>query len=167
MACVYISLGSNIGDRMTTLSSAMSAISSTIGTIIQYSGIYETQSWGYKSNSFLNIVIEIETMLTPEALLNALHKIETEMGRIKRSSAYADRTIDLDILFYENQIISLPHLIIPHPHIQKRLFVLIPLNEIAPELNHPLLHSSIKKLKDVCTDKSWVNFFGKFNSGEV
>ena len=148
---VYIGLGSNKGDRMDYLSKAVDFIEQNGAKIIKKSSIIETESWGFKSTPFLNQVILIETNLSPFQLLEQFQLIEKELGRNKKSKQignqveYHDRTIDIDILLYGNQIINNKDLIIPHPEMQKRDFVMIPFQEIADEKALHFLNHSIKR----------------------
>lgn len=148
---VYIGLGSNKGDRMDYLNKAVDFIEQNGAKIIKKSSIIETESWGFKSTPFLNQVILIETNLSPFQLLEQFQLIEKELGRNKKSKQignqveYHDRTIDIDILLYGNQIINNKDLIIPHPEMQKRDFVMIPFQEIADEKALHFLNHSIKR----------------------
>ena len=148
---VYIGLGSNKGDRMDYLSKAVDFIEQNGAKIIKKSSIIETESWGFKSAPFLNQVILIQTKLSPLQLLEQFQLIEKELGRNKKSKQignqveYHDRTIDIDILLYGNQIINNKDLIIPHPEMQKRDFVMIPFQEIADEKALHFLNHSIKR----------------------
>lgn len=150
MALVYIGLGSNLGDKKHHLQQAIELIAEKAGKIISCSSFYESKPWGFSSpNDFLNAVILTETTLSPTELLYKTQQIEREMGRTEKTgNSYADRMIDIDILFYDNQLINTPELKIPHPLIQERDFVLIPLAEIAPDFIHPVLRKSIQELKD-------------------
>lgn len=153
---VYILLGSNLGDAMKNLSAAKEQIALLAGQITQSSSIYQTAAWGKTDqNDFLNQVIGIETQLEPVALLNLLLQIETGMGRI-RNQKWEPRMIDLDILFYEDLILTSDKLIIPHPAIGERRFVLEPLCEIQSEFKHPVSLKTIRQLLDDCTDASRV-----------
>jgi 2-amino-4-hydroxy-6-hydroxymethyldihydropteridine diphosphokinase len=148
----YLLIGGNMGDRLANLTSAIKAIEAHIGNIIQHSSIYETAAWGMEDQpSFLNQALLIETNFEAEDLLNNLLKIEIQMGRI-RNQPLGPRTIDLDIIFFNDQIIHSETLSIPHPHMQKRNFVLNPLNEIAPEFIHPVFNKTIHQLLIDCTD---------------
>jgi 2-amino-4-hydroxy-6-hydroxymethyldihydropteridine diphosphokinase len=133
---VFIALGSNIGDRQANLEKARSSFDPEI-EILQCSSVYKTPPWGYFDQPvFLNQVCECGTRLEPLDLLNYLKGIEKEMGR-ELSFLYGPRLIDLDILFYDQLVVDYPNLSIPHPHIEKRAFVLVPLMDIAPEFCHP------------------------------
>ncbi len=145
----YISLGSNLGDKKQNLEHAIQLIAERAGTLSAISSIYETEPWGYESlNIFCNMVIKIETQLSPTQLLHISQKIEKEMGRTKKSSGtnYQDRIIDIDLIMYDDVIIETPELVLPHPRFHERLFVMYPLNEIAPDLIHPVLQKTIREL---------------------
>ena len=147
MALVFLSLGSNLGDRRVNLSDAIGMIESSVGMVLLTSGEYETQSWGYESsNLFLNLVIKIESDLEPEEILVEVKNIEHKLGRTGENSEYADRPIDIDILFYDDKIITTEMLVIPHLLIQQRMFVLEPLNEIAHEEENSAVAVSISEL---------------------
>jgi deoxyguanosine kinase len=150
----YISIGSNQGDRLKYLQKALALIEQNKLEVIKVSSIYQSESWGFKSDPFLNACIKISTNKTPQNLLKIILKIENILGRKRNEvSEYQSRTIDLDILFYGNLIVKEKKLIIPHPRIQLRNFVLSPLNEISKDLIHPILKKSIKQLVKLSTDK--------------
>lgn len=159
MSIVYLSLGSNIGEREAYINTAMKAIGYKIGNIQLKSKIYETQSWGYSGGNFLNMALQIFSVLSPEVILSHIRSIETELKRSRIAGEYSDRTIDIDILFYDETIVESKNLSIPHPQIQNRLFVLIPMMDIAPELKHPTLYKSITELAKECPDKGWIKEF--------
>lgn len=147
MALSYLSLGSNLGDRRKNLTIALTHLDNNIGNILNKSGIYESEAWGYKSsNIFMNMVVAIDTSMEPEDLLGALKNIERIMGRGESAGAYADRQIDIDIIFYNSLVLSSPRLKIPHPLMADRRFVLEPLNEIAPDFIHPVLKLTVREL---------------------
>ena len=148
----YLSLGSNIPDRAANLSRAVNCIAESIGTIIKKSPIYETQSWGYDDNDYLNMAIEVKTTLSPSDLLKTINKIEADLGRVRSGNGYEARTIDIDILFYDNETIDLPLLTIPHPKIALRRFVLQPMADIAPDFVHPRIGKTIRQLLEECED---------------
>ncbi len=149
---VYISLGSNLGDKMFNLERAIYLIDELAGAIHQKSSIYNTSPWGnVNQEDYLNQVVIISTEKSPFDLMNVLLSIENTMGRI-RSFKNASRIIDLDILFFKNLIIDETELIIPHPRIQFRKFVLIPMVEIAGDLIHPVFNQTIQQLLNNCTD---------------
>ena len=154
MAIVYLGLGTNIGNRRGNLVKAAALLAERVGDILALSGFMETEPWGFESeNLFLNAAIKMETPLTPDELLSATQAIEREMGREKKSDgSYHDRVIDIDILLYDNQVIEQPGLIVPHPLMQERLFVMAPLAEIAPFERHPLLGQTFMELVDSLRD---------------
>ena len=150
MAIVYLGLGTNIGNRRGNLVKAAALLAERVGDILALSGFMETEPWGFESeNLFLNAAIKMETPLTPDELLSATQAIEREMGREKKSDgSYHDRVIDIDILLYDNRVIEQPGLIVPHPLMQERLFVMAPLAEIAPFERHPLLGQTFMELNN-------------------
>jgi deoxyguanosine kinase len=154
MKKVFLSLGTNLGKKREYLSAATQEIARKIGNCTLISGIYETEAWGFESeNNFLNQVIEITTNLEPSVLISQCLEIEKELGRERNNSGkYESRIIDIDILFYGDEVIHSENLQIPHPHLHKRRFILKPLNEIAPDMIHPALGKSISKLLTECTD---------------
>lgn len=130
---VYLGLGSNLGDRQANIERAIELISERVGEVIRRSSLIETEPWGFESeNKFLNGVILCETTLTPRQVLRKTQKIERDMGRKKKTSSlqYSDRPIDIDILLYDDLTVDEPDLKIPHPRMQEREFVMIPLKEI-------------------------------------
>ncbi len=142
---VLIALGTNLGDRAQNLAAAKLALLPKM-RIERESGVYETAPWGYADQpDFLNQVIEARTNLRPLPLLRVLKQVEEEMGRLK-TVRNGPRLIDLDILFYGQEVIKRPDLDIPHPRLQDRAFVLVPLAELVPDLVHPVLGESIKDL---------------------
>jgi len=154
MATAYLGLGSNMGDRKENLCQAILMLSSKVGVVVAVSSLYESKAWGYDSeNKFLNAVIAIETERYPEELLFDIKEIEAILGREKKKTiSYEDRLIDIDILFYDELVYETDKLIIPHPHIEKRKFVLAPMAEIAPDFIHPLTDKKIKELNRICED---------------
>lgn len=149
---VFLLIGGNIGDRLSNLSKARIEIEKSAGVIIKQSAIYETEAWGITDQpTFLNQVLLIETTLSAGLLLSKLLLIESAIGR-KRAVKLGPRLIDLDILFFNNEIIYENDLVIPHPQLQNRRFTLVPLCEIEPHFKHPVLHKSIKDLLAACAD---------------
>jgi len=148
MNSAYLGLGSNLGNRLAFLRGARDTLVNRPEVeLIQASSVYETEAVGGPPDNplFLNTVLKVQTSLTPRQLLETCLAIEDEFGR-SRPVRWAPRTIDIDILFYADQIISEEDLTIPHPRLQERAFVLAPLIEIAPDLKHPLLEQSITEL---------------------
>ncbi|HIE57759.1 MAG TPA: 2-amino-4-hydroxy-6-hydroxymethyldihydropteridine diphosphokinase [Anaerolineales bacterium] len=142
---VYLSLGSNLGNRIGNLQEAVRRLPPSV-TVLAQSPVYQTKPWGYtKQPNFLNQVIFGETSCTPEELLTQLKAIEIRIGR-KPTFRYGPRVVDLDILFYGDQIITLPNLEIPHPRLYERAFVLVPLNDLAPDLRHPVSGQTIHEM---------------------
>lgn len=153
---IYLGLGSNLGDRRSNLAAAEVAIDRHIGKIAKKSHVYETQPWGKLDQEvFLNKVVMANTVLEPRQVLEAISKIERELGR-DRSEKWGPRTVDIDILLYGRRVIRDKGLEIPHPDLHKRAFVLIPLMEIAPEFEHPVLKKQIDALFMDCDDPSEV-----------
>jgi 2-amino-4-hydroxy-6-hydroxymethyldihydropteridine diphosphokinase len=159
---IYLSLGSNLGDRLSNLQKAISLFPPQVSTI-QQSSVYETEPWGYTDQpAFLNQIIQAETDLEPSDLLTFLKSIESSIGRLE-TFRFGPRLIDLDILFYDDLVIETPQLTIPHPHIPERAFILVPLAEIAPDLRHPVQNKTILQLK-TGVDTSSVELFHTLKS---
>lgn len=153
---IYLSLGSNLGDRKANLEMALQQLQAEQTVVQQQSSIYETEpvEWVDQPH-FLNLVCRIESRLNPQALLELCHQIENQMGRV-RQEPKGPRNIDIDILFYGRLILELPLLKIPHPALCQRSFVLTPLEEITPEFSDPITGKSIHQLRSECTDRSSV-----------
>jgi 2-amino-4-hydroxy-6-hydroxymethyldihydropteridine diphosphokinase len=143
---IYLSLGSNLGDRLANLQNAISLLPPNIQPLTQ-SSVYETEPWGYTDQPpFLNLVIKAITMLDPYDVLTIVKEIEVSMGR-QETFRFGPRLIDLDILFYDDLVLDTPKLTIPHPRLTQRAFVLVPLAEIEPDLSHPVLKKTIQQIK--------------------
>jgi len=153
MSKVYLSIGSNKGNRSVLINKAIDEIEKKIGKIISRTSIYQSKSWGFDSNDFYNISLLIDTDIEPKSLLINLKKIEKSMGREDIDGSYSDRFIDIDILFYDNIIIDSEDLKIPHPKIEIRKFVLVPMLEIADDYVHPILNKTIRQLDNECDDQ--------------
>ncbi len=157
MSKVYFSIGANLGDRVANIEKSISLIIVEIGQIISRSTNYKTKPSGFESdNVFINIALVVDTNLSPREVLDRVWAIEESIGRVKnkfidleQKRSYSDRLIDIDILFYDNLTYCDEHLIIPHPHICKRSFVLEPLCEIAPNFVHPTNKLTIEQLKQL------------------
>ncbi len=155
MSIAYLGLGTNLGDRKENLRKAIEAIASKM-SVGKRSSLYETAAWGYTDQpDFLNQVVQVETALTPLRLLNFLKRTEMELGRVE-NFRYGPRLIDIDILFYDDLVKNTNQLQIPHPRIPERAFVLIPMNEIAPGLKHPVLGKTIAELLAELPDRTGV-----------
>jgi 2-amino-4-hydroxy-6-hydroxymethyldihydropteridine diphosphokinase len=154
MVKVYLLLGGNLGDKRRVFEEAKRLLSEKVGKIIQQSHIYETEPWGFESTDFfLNQVLEMSVSISSEEVLSRIQQIEQQLGRTRNEQHYGSRIIDIDILFYGDEVISLENLTVPHPRIQERKFALVPLNEIAPEMKHPILLKTISQLLSECTDQ--------------
>ena len=155
MVRVYFSSGSNQGNRLNSLVQAARLIDKRVGKIIQYSPVVETEPWGFKAEtSFYNQVLMVETQYSPQQVLNKVLEIEQQLGRIRSGKGYSSRMIDIDILFYDEIQLAEHNLVIPHPLLHERKFVLEPLAAIAPGLIHPVLHKTISELLQQLKDTS-------------
>jgi len=153
---VYLLIGTNQGDRQYNIKQARKHIREQLGDIILISGVYESAPWGFVSETnFLNQAIEIETKVSANECLNILKQIEQSMGReITHIQGYTSRIIDIDILFFNSDIINTDQLTVPHKLMHERRFVLKPMLEIAPEYVHPVFQQTIQKLFESCKDTS-------------
>ena len=153
---IFIGMGSNIGDRAANLAQAEALLGFPV---IRKSSLYETEPVGFLNQPwFVNNVVQIATDLSPHQLLDECRRVENQLGRV-RDIPKGPRTIDLDILFYGRLILDDPDLIIPHPAVADRRFVLEPMNEIASQFVHPILDKTILKLLAICPDRSAVRLF--------
>jgi 2-amino-4-hydroxy-6-hydroxymethyldihydropteridine diphosphokinase len=152
MSRIFLSVGGNLGDRLENFNLTLVNISKCIGSIKKQSSIYETKAWGKENQpDYLNMALEVETTLMPEELLKKTQQIEINLGR-ERHEIWGARTIDIDILFYDDEIIDSENLKIPHPLINIRKFVLLPMLEIAADFIHPVLKQNIKSIYLNCGD---------------
>lgn len=156
MTDLILHTGSNLGNRQANLSKANFLIDMHIGEITKSSAVYVTEPWGVKDqNDFLNQALKVQTELSPKQTLENIHKIEKVLGRI-RGIKWQSRLIDIDLIFFGDQIIDEENLKVPHPHLHKRNFVMTPLNEIIPDFIHPVLNKTIGELSKVCEDNGEV-----------
>lgn len=161
---VILSIGSNQGNKLDYLDQCVHFIHHEIGTVIQISKVYQTPSWGFESDDFFNACLLIHTFQSPQKIWSKIQSIEKKMGRIRSEQlGYEPRTIDIDIISFKDEIIETPDLQIPHPQMQKRLFVLLPLQEIQTEFFHPKTNESISELIADCSDKSVCNPVANLN----
>ncbi|MBN2486363.1 MAG: 2-amino-4-hydroxy-6-hydroxymethyldihydropteridine diphosphokinase [Bacteroidales bacterium] len=157
MAKAFLLLGSNSGNKELNLVNAISRLKKNNCSIIQQSSVYESEAWGYHdSENYYNQAIETETNLCPEELLETCLKVEKDLGRVRSTAGYEARTIDIDIIFFENLTIKSARLEIPHPRAHLRKFVLAPLNELCPGFVHPVLKKTINQLLEECTDEGMI-----------
>lgn len=149
---VFLLLGGNLGDRAKTLSEALAGIGQQIGKITAQSLVYETAAWGVTDQpAFFNQVVQVQTPLSPERLLEEIHRIEAVAGRVRHDKWQA-RTLDIDVLFYGDEMIRSASLTVPHPELQNRRFTLVPLVQVAPQFVHPGLKKTMQELLEECTD---------------
>ena len=152
MRKIYLSIGSNKGNRYSFIKEALRLIQKDIGEVILISKIYETKSWGFQSDDFLNLCILIKSELIPAELIIKLKNLEERIGRERNNEKIEAREIDIDILFYSDKIVNQKDLIIPHQRLHLRNFVLYPLNDIAADFIHPILLKSVNELLNECED---------------
>lgn len=163
MAIAFLSLGSNIGDRLGYVQQAASILGTTNNIqIITTSSFYETEPWQMDSpNWFVNAIVQISTTLSPEELLIVINRIEAQLGRERSEKReYTDRTIDIDILFYDKLMINTNKLVIPHKFFHKRACMLVPMLEIAQDFVHPLFNKTVSDLYDELEDPEQVVLYG-------
>ena len=153
---IYLSLGSNQGDRLEHLQNAIDLIAQHIGAILKIGSIYNTPAIGFDGDDFLNTCIQVTTYLPPDSLLESILRIEQDAGRVRdtETTTYANRPIDIDLLLFDDEIIFSKNLIVPHPRMLSRKFVLAPLAEIAPNAMHPVEKKQINKCLASCNDSS-------------
>lgn len=158
----YLLLGSNSGDRAGFIEKAITLISEKAGVVINRSPLFETEPWGFNDPvPFLNMVLVINTDFIPETLLHECLMIEETLGRRRSGDGYSSRTIDIDILFYDNLVIEKKDLVIPHPRLHLRKFTLVPLASVAPDFIHPVLHKTVTRLLAECNDPGKVVLYEK------
>lgn len=151
---VFLGIGGNLGDRLANLRSAVKLIGERIGKVDKISSVYLSEPWGFKhAKYFTNIVAKVRTPLSAEETLSTALQIEAELKRTRSGNGYEGRTMDIDILFFNDEIISTEKLIVPHPLICQRLFVLLPMQEIEPDYVHPQNGKTMHELTELCTDK--------------
>ena len=152
---VFLGIGGNIGNKQLNFIKVAHLIKTRLGEIIKASSIYETPPWGFISEDhFWNQVLITETEMQPETILKEIHEIETEFGRKRTIGKYTSRKMDIDILYFDDIYLETENLIIPHPKLQNRRFVLVPLVEIAPDFKHPLFRLTNLQLLENCKDES-------------
>jgi len=159
----FLLLGSNLGNRIAIMRDALNDIHEQVGMICQQSAFYESEPWGFEAKEqFLNMVVRVQTTKFPDEVLELILAIEKKLGRVKNESqGYESRKIDIDLLFFNDEIINKKNLTVPHPRLHLRKFTLMPLAEIAPELTHPVLKKSIKQLLTECSDPAQVEIFAE------
>lgn len=156
---VFLLIGGNMGDRLQNLHQAITLLSAACGPVIQQSAVYETAAWGKTDQAaFLNQALLLTTELSAQELITTVLSVEEQLGR-HRFEKFGPRVIDIDIMFYNEDIINEPHLTVPHPQMQNRRFALIPLNELAPSFVHPVLKKTMKELLIECKDELPVILF--------
>ena len=149
-----LSLGSNMGDRMENLEKCMGLIHSGAATVVRVSKVYESPAWGFDGAAFYNCALLVHTVFEARELLQKLLAIEHEMGRVRSESGYAERVIDIDIVSFNEDIVSLSDLTVPHPHMQERLFVLLPMRDLELDWRHPVLQRHLPDLLNITSDKA-------------
>jgi len=154
MNTAYLLLGGNMGDRVSIIGKAISYIHASCGSVVKKSSLFESVPWGFDDKTqFINQVIKLETSMSAEDLLQNLLNIELLLGRVRNQTKnYHSRNIDIDILFFNDEIINKQALKIPHPLLQERKFTLMPLSEIASDLRHPLFNKTVNELLNECND---------------
>lgn len=163
MKTAYICVGSNMGDRLGYVQQANNLLNDTKGIkVVQSSSLYESEPVGFKDQEwFVNAVLEIKTSLSPSELLDECMRIEKQLGRVRDAkNQWGERTLDLDILFYDNTVISKDNLQIPHPRVQERAYALVPMLEIAPDFVHPVIKKTIFEIHSELEDPEEVYLYG-------
>lgn len=163
MAIVYLSLGSNKGDRVGYIQQATGILDATDKiNLIRTSAFYETEPWNADTkNWFVNAIVEIKTTLSPQELLNTCQQIEAQLGRNREVEGhYGDRTLDIDIIFYDDEIIDEDNLTVPHKFFHERAFTLVPMLELSPDFMHPLLNKTVMQLHEELENPEMVFLYG-------
>lgn len=163
MAIAYLSLGSNKGDRVGYIQQATSILDGMDGiSLVRTSAFYESEPWHTDTqNWFVNAIIEINTTLSPQELLKTVNKVEEQLGRDRASEGhYGDRTLDVDIIFYGDEIVNDENLTIPHKYFHQRAFTLVPMLELAPNFIHPTLKKSVMQLYEELENPEMVFLYG-------
>jgi 2-amino-4-hydroxy-6-hydroxymethyldihydropteridine diphosphokinase len=154
---LFLGTGGNLGNKQANFDKVYTHIQNELGTILKHSQIYETAPWGFESDDlFWNQILLVETMFSPNEILERIAKIEAVFGRKRTGERYASREMDIDILYFDDLVLETENLAIPHPQIANRLFVLVPLAEIAPDFVHPILKLNSVEMLSVCKDNSEV-----------
>ncbi len=162
---ILLSLGTNMGHKLENLETCVMAIHNDIATVVEVSKVYETPAWGFESDVFYNCAIAIHTHKSAQKILSEVQKLEKKLGRIKTNTEqYESRSIDIDIISFNDEIIETDNLKIPHIHLQNRKFVLFPINDIAPKWKHPKLNKTISELLISCEDTSIINEIGNLQN---
>ena len=152
---VYISIGSNLGSKLQNIQEAIFLLNKEVGDIIATSRVYQSKSWGFEADDFLNAVISLETKLAPKTVLQKALIIENKLGRTRTNlQGYQSRKIDIDLIYYNDDILNSETLTLPHPKLQDRQFVLKPLSDIAPQFYHPILKKDTRNILQECKDRS-------------
>lgn len=156
LSTVYFSIGSNLGNKLFHLQKSLFLLQKHVGELVSISNVYQSPAWGFESDDFYNACVAVKTTLEPHTILDRILAIETTLGRNrnKKTEGYAARTIDIDVVYIDEQIISAPRLTVPHPEIQNRRFVLVPLSDIIPNFYHPVLLKDTRNLVQQSPDKS-------------
>ncbi len=161
---VFLGIGGNIGNKADNFNKVYTFVKNELGKIAKRSSVYETPPWGFSADeNFWNQVLIVETELSPNELLQKIAEIENQFGREREIGKYNSREMDIDILYYDDIFIETETLIIPHPRIHQRKFVLVPLNEIAPDFKHPLFRLTSFQMLENCRDESVILKLEKFS----
>lgn len=162
---VILSIGSNQGKKLENIEKCIALIHLEVGTVIKVSNLYQTPSWGFESDDFYNCALSIHTEKSPQKVLSSILKIEKKLGRTrKEQSGYEARSIDIDIISFNNDVIKTDNLEVPHPQMQNRLFVLLPMNDLKLDYVHPVFNKKTKDLIKECEDKSECKFISKLKT---